>query len=88
MPLEMNYQELLASGAHNEHNEHNDVRAEGKGRSVQRPRKRLKFENVLTIVPLLFLVCTRTCTKHVCGDFTKDEKSTRTLFVVKQRKER
>ena len=37
----------------------NDVRAEGQGRSVQRPRKRLKFENVLTVVPLLFLACTR-----------------------------
>ena len=37
---------------------HNDVRAEGKGRSVQRPRKRLKFENVLTVVLLLFLVRT------------------------------
>jgi len=38
---------------------HNDVRAEGKGRSVQRPRKRLKFENVLTVVLLLFLARTR-----------------------------
>jgi len=28
---------------------------EGKGRSVQQPRKRLKFENFLTVVPLLFL---------------------------------
>jgi len=37
---------------------HNDVRVEGKGRSVQRPRKRLKFENVLTLVPLLFLART------------------------------
>jgi len=27
----------------------------GKGRSVQQPCKRLKFENVLTVVPLLFL---------------------------------
>jgi len=43
---------LLLSGAHN------DVRAEGKGRSVQQPR-RLKFENVLTVVPLLFLARTR-----------------------------
>jgi len=36
---------------------HNDVRAGGKGRSVQRPRKkkRLKFENVLTVVLILFL---------------------------------
>jgi len=34
---------------------HNDVRVEGKGRSLQWPRKRLKFENVLTVVPLLFL---------------------------------
>ena len=38
---------------------HNDMRAEGKGRSVQRPCKRLKFENVLTVVPLLFLAHTR-----------------------------
>ena len=36
---------------------HNDVRAEGKGRSVQRPHKRV--ENVLTVVPLLFLARTR-----------------------------
>ena len=38
---------------------HNYVRAEGKGSNVQRSRKRLKFENVLTVVPLLFLACTR-----------------------------
>ena len=37
---------------------HNDVRAEGKGRSVQQPRKRLKFESVLMVVPLLFLART------------------------------
>ena len=37
----------------------NDVKAEGKGRSMQRPRKRLKFENILTVVWLLFLACTR-----------------------------
>ena len=37
---------------------HNDVRAKGKGRSVQRRHKRLKFENVLTVVPLLFLAHT------------------------------
>jgi len=37
---------------------HNDVRAEGKGRSFQRPCKRLKFENTLTLVPLLFLART------------------------------
>ena len=37
---------------------HNDIRAEGKGRRVQRTRKRLKFENVLTVVPLLFLART------------------------------
>jgi len=37
---------------------HNDVRVEGKGRSVQRPRKRLKFKNVLKVVPLLFLAHT------------------------------
>ena len=28
---------------------HNDVRAEGKGRSVQRPHKRLYFENFLMV---------------------------------------
>jgi len=33
---------------------HNDVRAEGKGGRVQRLHKRFKFENVLTVVPLLF----------------------------------
>ena len=32
---------------------HNDVRSGRKSRSVQRPRKRLNLENVLTIVPLL-----------------------------------
>ena len=37
---------------------HNYIRAEGKGRSMQRPHKRLKFENVLTVVLLLFLACT------------------------------
>ena len=37
---------------------HNDVRVEGKGRSVQRRHKRLKFENVLTLVLLLFLAHT------------------------------
>jgi len=31
---------------------------ERKERSRQRPLKRLKFENVLTVVPLLFLACT------------------------------
>ena len=37
---------------------HNDVRAEGRERSLQRPCKRLKFENTLTVVPLLFLART------------------------------
>ena len=50
---------------------YNDVRVEGKGRSVQRPHKRLKFENVLVVVPLLFLACSD---KHVNGDSTKNEK--------------
>jgi len=31
---------------------------EGKGRHVQQPRKRLKFENILTVVLLLFLAHT------------------------------
>jgi len=47
--------------------------AEGKGRSVQRPRKRLKFENVLTIVRYYFILYANLI-KHVYGDFTKDEK--------------
>ena len=38
---------------------HNGIRAEGKRRSVQQPCKRLKFENILTVVPLLFLALTR-----------------------------
>ena len=38
---------------------HIDIRVEGKGRSVHQPRKRLKFENILTVVPLLFLACVR-----------------------------
>ena len=37
---------------------HNDVRAEGKETSVQRPHKRLKFENVLMVVLLLLLART------------------------------
>ena len=38
---------------------HNDVRSGRESRSVQRPRKRLNFENVPTLVPLLFW--SRTC---------------------------
>ena len=76
--------ELIDAGAHN------DVRVEGKGRSVQRPRRRLKLENFLTVVPLLFLVCTWTCT-NTCTETSqrtrKRKASTRTPFVVKQRKE-
>jgi len=53
---------------------HNDVRAEGKGRNMQRPRKRLKFENVLTVVPLLFFSLYANVYKHMNGDSTKDEK--------------
>jgi len=75
---------LSQSGAHN------DVRAEGKGRSVQQPCKRLKFENVLTIVPLLFLASTQTCTNK-CTEthqrMRKRKAGTRTPLVVKQRKE-
>ena len=66
---------------------HNDVRAEGKGRSVQWPRKRLKFENVLTVVPLLLLACTWTCTNTCTETSQRTRKSTRTLFALKQRKE-
>jgi len=66
---------------------HNDVTAEEKGRSFQRPRKRLKFENVLTVVPLLFLACMRTCTNTCMETSQRTRKSTRTPFVVKQRKE-
>jgi len=72
---------LLVAGAHN------DVRAEGKGRSVQQPRKRLKFGIVLMVVPLLFLACTQTCTNTCMETPQRTRKSTRTLFVVKQRKE-
>ena len=45
--------------------EHNDVKAEGKGRSVQRPRRRLKFENILTVVPLLFQLVHECVQTHV-----------------------
>jgi len=41
---------------------HNDVRAERKGRSVQQMHKRFKFENIPTVVPLLFIACTWACT--------------------------
>ena len=56
---------------------HNDIRVEGKGRRMQRPHKRLKFENVLTVVPLLFLACTQTCinTWTETPQRTKKEKS-------------
>ena len=50
---------------------HIDIRVEGKGRSVHQPRKRLKFENILTVVPLLFLACSERV--HMNGDSTKDE---------------
>ena len=53
---------------------HNDVRAEAKGRSVQRPCKRLKFENVLTVVPLLFLART-SIASLTDDDASKAEKS-------------
>jgi len=71
----------MTSGAHN------DVRAEGKGRSVQRPRTRLKFENIFTVVPLLSSACTQMCTNTCTKTSQRTRKSTRTLFVVKQRKE-
>ena len=66
---------------------HNYIRAEGKGRSMQRPHKRLKFENVLTVVLLLFLACMRMCANMCTETSQRTRKSTRTLFAVKQRKE-
>jgi len=51
----------------------NDMKAEGKGRSVQQPRKTLKFGNILTVVPLLFSLYANVC-KHKYGDFTGNEK--------------
>ena len=56
---------------------HNDVRAEGKGRSVQRPYKRLKFENVLIVVPLLFLACMWMCTNKCTETSQRTRKSSR-----------
>jgi len=38
---------------------HNDIREEGKGRSVQGPHERLKFDIAHMVVPLLFL-------EHMC----------------------
>ena len=46
---------------------HNDIRAEGKGRSLQRPHKRLKFENTLMVVPLLFLARTHSASLTLYG---------------------
>ena len=66
---------------------HNDVRVEGKGRSMQQPCKRLKFENILIVVPLLFLACMQTCTNMCMETSQRTIKSTRPLFAVKQRKE-
>ena len=51
------YLNLVVPGAHN------DVRSGRESRSVQRPRKRLNFENVPTLVPLLF--CARTCFEFI-----------------------
>jgi len=50
-----------------------DVRGEGKGRSVQRPRKRLKFE-MFSRYPVTIFSLYANVYKHVYGDFTKDEK--------------
>jgi len=58
---------------------HNDVRAEGKRRSVQRPRTRLKFENVLTVVPLLFLAHT------IIASLTDDSASKAAKIVVRHK---
>ena len=71
---------------------HNDVRTEGKGKSesVQRARKRLEFENVPNVVPLLFLVSTRTCPHTYTKTLQRMRKrkaSIRTPSVVKQRKD-
>ena len=54
---------------------------------MQRPRKRLKFENILMVIPLLFSACTRKCANTCTETSQRTRKSTRTLFVVKQRKE-
>ena len=58
---------------------HNDVRVEGKGRSVQRSRKRVKFENIPTVVALLFLV--HTCTASLT-DYTTVAKVVRRHRIV------
>jgi len=52
---------------------HNDVRAEEKERSVQWPCKRLKFENILTVVPLLFLarMCSASSTDYSASKVAK-----------------
>jgi len=54
---------------------HNDVRVEEKGRRVQHPCKRLKFDDVPAVVLLLILrsLCVNVY-KHLYRDFTKDEK--------------
>ena len=68
-----------------------DVRVEGKGRSMQRPRKRLKFENVLMVVPLLFLACSECVQPHEWRLHKGREREKPVpghhAFVVKQRKE-
>ena len=52
---------------------HNDVRAEGNGRSVQQSCKRLKFENILMVVLLLFLarMCIASLTDYSTGKVAK-----------------
>ena len=50
---------------------HNDVRVEEKGRRVQQPHKRLKFDHGSSITN--FSLCANVY-KHVYGDLTKDEK--------------
>jgi len=52
--------------------------------------KDLKFENVPTVVPLLFLACTQMCTNthtETSQRMRKRKGSSRTTFVLKQRKE-
>ena len=57
---------------------------------MKRRHKRLNFKNVPTAVPLLFLACTRMCI-NTCTETSqrmrKKKASTRTPFVVKQRKD-
>ena len=54
---------------------HNDARVEGKGRSVQRPRKGLKFERSHGSPVTIFSLYNPTN-----GDSTKDEKKEKSQY--------